>query len=271
LLYDKLDAPFGLVMISGPTGSGKTTTLYSCLSYIDKKTKNVLTVEDPVEYRLKGVHQMQVNEKIGLTFASGLRTILRQDPDVIMVGECRDGETAGMAIQAALTGHIVFSTIHTNDAVGVIPRLIDMGVEPFLVANSVSLCIAQRLVRRICRHCQTPEEGQSVLERLHNDAISDERLAALGIVVDPDLTYVTGRGCVHCRNTGYQGRQAVFEIFEIDQDARAEIVSPTFDANVMRRRARERGMTTLIGHGLMLIDEGMTTHSEVVRVLGEAY
>ena len=266
LLYDKLDAPFGLVMISGPTGSGKTTTLYSCLSYIDKKTKNVLTVEDPVEYRLKGVHQMQVNEKIGLTFASGLRTILRQDPDVIMVGECRDGETAGMAIQAALTGHIVFSTIHTNDAVGVIPRLIDMGVEPFLVANSVSLCIAQRLVRRICRHCQAPEEGQSVLERLHNDAISDERLAALGIVVDPDLTYVTGRGCVHCRNTGYQGRQAVFEIFEIDQDARAEIVSPTFDANVMRRRARERGMTTLIGHGMMLIDEGMTTHSEVVRV-----
>ncbi len=271
LLYDKLDAPFGLVMISGPTGSGKTTTLYSCLSYIDKKTKNVLTVEDPVEYRLKGVHQMQVNEKIGLTFASGLRTILRQDPDVIMVGECRDGETAGMAIQAALTGHIVFSTIHTNDAVGVIPRLIDMGVEPFLVANSVSLCIAQRLVRRICKHCQAPEEGQSVLERLHNDAISDERLASLGVIVDPDLTYVSGRGCVHCRNTGYQGRQAVFEIFEVDQEARAEIVSPTFDANVMRRRARDRGMTTLIGHGLMLIDEGMTTHSEVVRVLGEAY
>jgi type II secretory ATPase GspE/PulE/Tfp pilus assembly ATPase PilB-like protein len=271
LLYDKLDAPFGLVMICGPTGSGKTTTLYSCLSYIDKKTKNVLTVEDPVEYRLKGVHQMQVNEKIGLTFASGLRTILRQDPDVIMVGECRDAETAGMAIQAALTGHIVFSTIHTNDAVGVIPRLIDMGVEPFLVANSVSLCIAQRLVRRVCRHCQAPEEGQSILEKLHNDGISDERLTSLGIIVDPDLTYVTGRGCVHCRNTGYQGRQAVFEIFEINQEARAEIVSPKFDANVMRRRARTSGMTTLIGHGLMLIDEGMTTHSEVIRVLGEAY
>jgi type II secretory ATPase GspE/PulE/Tfp pilus assembly ATPase PilB-like protein len=271
LLYDKLDAPFGLVMICGPTGSGKTTTLYSCLSYIDKKTKNVLTVEDPVEYRLKGVHQMQVNEKIGLTFASGLRTILRQDPDVIMVGECRDAETAGMAIQAALTGHIVFSTIHTNDAVGVIPRLIDMGVEPFLVANAVSLCIAQRLVRRVCRHCQAPEEGTAVLERLHADGISDERLTSLGIVIDPDLVYVSGRGCVQCRNTGYQGRQAVFEIFEINQEARTEIVSPKFDANVMRRRARAGGMTTLIGHGLMLIDEGMTTHSEVIRVLGESY
>ena len=271
LLYDKLDAPFGLVMISGPTGSGKTTTLYSCLSYIDKKTKNVLTVEDPVEYRLKGVHQMQVNERIGLTFASGLRTILRQDPDVIMVGECRDAETASMAIQAALTGHIVFSTIHTNDAVGVITRLIDMGVEPFLVANALSLCIAQRLVRRVCQHCQAPEEGQAVLERLHNDGVSDERLASLGIVIDTDLTYVTGRGCVHCRNTGYQGRQAVFEVFEINQEARNEIVSPKFSADALRRRARASSMTTLIGHGLMQIDEGVTTHAEIIRVLGEAY
>ncbi|MEI8394247.1 MAG: ATPase, T2SS/T4P/T4SS family [Rhodospirillaceae bacterium] len=270
-LYEKLEAPFGLVMISGPTGSGKTTTLYSCLSYIDKKTKNVLTVEDPVEYRLKGVHQMQVNEKIGLTFASGLRTILRQDPDIIMVGECRDAETAGMAIQAALTGHIVFSTIHTNDAIGVITRMIDMGVDAFLVANALTLCIAQRLVRKICRHCQAPVEGAAILEKLADDGITSERLAELGIEIDAELNYVVGSGCVHCRNTGYQGRRAVFEVFEVTQEARSMIVSPNFSADELRRRARLNGMTSLIGHGLMLVDEGITTHAEVLRVLGESY
>jgi|GEM_PF-230283 len=270
-LYDKLEAPFGLVMISGPTGSGKTTSLYSCLNYIDKKTKNVMTVEDPVEYRLKGVHQMQVNEKIGLTFAGGLRTILRQDPDVIMVGECRDAETAGMAIQAALTGHIVFSTIHTNDAVGVITRLIDMGVDPFLVANALTMCVAQRLVRKICKHCQTSLDGAAVLDRLRDDGVSDERLEQLDIEIDADLSYVVGAGCVHCRNTGYQGRRAVFELFDVTHEARNMIVAPDFSADVLRKRAHEQGMTSLIGHGLMLVDEGITTHSEVLRVLGESY
>jgi len=271
LLYDKLGAPYGLVMISGPTGSGKTTTLYSCLGSIDKKAKNVLTVEDPVEYRLKGVHQMQVNDRIGLTFASGLRTILRQDPDVIMVGECRDTETAGMAIQAALTGHIVFSTIHTNDAVGVVTRLLDMGIDRFLVANALTLAIAQRLVRRVCRHCQTIVTGKQVRRALHNDGVSGERLEALGIDIEDDLTYVQGVGCVHCRNTGYSGRQAAFEVFEMTNAARNMILSPAFNADELRRMGRDSGMTTLIGHGLQLIEEGITTHAEVIRVLGETY
>ncbi len=271
LLYDKLGAPYGLVMICGPTGSGKTTTLYSCLGSIDKKAKNVLTVEDPVEYRLKGVHQMQVNDRIGLTFASGLRTILRQDPDVIMVGECRDTETSAMAIQAALTGHIVFSTIHTNDAVGVVTRLLDMGIDHFLVANALTLTIAQRLVRKVCGHCQTMVTGTELRRQLRGDGISAERLEALGIEIDDDLTYVQGLGCVHCRNTGYSGRQAAFEVFEMTNAARNMILSPNFNADELRRMARESGMTTLIGHGLQLIEEGITTHAEVIRVLGETY
>lgn len=271
LLYEKLNAPYGLCMISGPTGSGKTTTLYSCLGSIDKKAKNVLTVEDPVEYRLKGVHQMQVNERIGLTFASGLRTILRQDPDVIMVGECRDTETAAMAIQASLTGHIVFSTIHTNDAVGVITRLLDMGIDHFLVANALTLAIAQRLVRRVCPHCETQVPGAKVRRQLQDDGVSDERLASLGIEIDDDFTYVQGVGCVQCRNTGYLGRHAVFEVFEMTNAARSMILSPNFNADELRRAARDSGMTTLIGHGLQQIEDGITTHAEVIRVLGESY
>ena len=269
LLVDKINAPFGLIMISGPTGSGKTTTLYSCLGSIDKKAKNVLTVEDPVEYRLAGVHQMQVNDKIGLTFASGLRTILRQDPDVIMVGECRDSETASMAIQAALTEHIVFSTIHTNDSVGVVTRLLDMGIDAFLVANAVSVALAQRLVRKVCPHCRVEVMGSEVLQNLKADGISESRLAKLGIEIDPDIEYVHGVGCVHCRNRGYYGRQPVFEMFEMTHAARALVMSPTFNADDLRRLARESGMMTLVQHSLRLVEEGVTTHEEVIRVLGE--
>ena len=269
-LKDKISAPYGLIMISGPTGSGKTTTLYSCLGSIDKRAKNVLTVEDPVEYRLAGVHQMQVNEKIGLTFASGLRTILRQDPDVIMIGECRDMETAAMAIQASLTGHIVFSTIHTNDAVGVVTRLLDMGIDPFLVANSLSLAVAQRLVRRVCRHCQTTISGSSVLENLYKEGVSEERLNALGMDVDPDLTYIVGAGCIHCSNTGYLGRQAVFEVFEMTSEVRGMIMTDNFSADSIRKVALDSGMLTLVQHGLHFVDEGVTTHEEVLRVLGES-
>ena len=247
------------------------TTLYSCLGSIDKLAKNVLTVEDPVEYRLKGVHQMQVNEKIGLNFASGLRTILRQDPDVIMVGECRDQETASMAINASLTGHIVFSTIHTNDAIGVITRLLDMKIDPFLVANSVSIAVAQRLVRVVCRHCRTEVSGREVLDRLHEEGASDERLANLGMDVDADFFYVKGAGCMHCHNTGYLGRRAVFELFEMTSEARTMIMSPNFNADQLRTYSQGNGMETLISHGLHLVDEGETTHEEVLRVLGESY
>ena len=181
LILDKITAPHGLILISGPTGSGKTTTLYSCLSAADREHRNVVTIEDPVEYRLKGVHQMQVNEKIGLTFASGLRTILRQDPDVVMVGECRDAETARMAVQASLTGHVVFSTIHANDCVGVVSRLLDMQIDPFLVASALTLSISQRLVRIACKHCSVMVEGREVLRQLRAEGVSDEKMERLGL------------------------------------------------------------------------------------------
>jgi type II secretory ATPase GspE/PulE/Tfp pilus assembly ATPase PilB-like protein len=269
LLKEKIHAPYGLIMISGPTGSGKTTTLYSCLASMDKTSKNILTVEDPVEYRLKGVHQMQVNHKIGLTFASGLRTILRQDPDVIMVGEIRDNETASMAVQASLTGHVVFSTIHTNDAVGVITRMLDMDIEPFLVATSLSMAIAQRLVRKICIHCVMPISGHEVLTTLEEEGVSRGRLEALGIDVDADLDYVQGVGCNRCRNTGYQGRQAVFEIFEMTEEARALIMNRDVDASALKDLSKKKGMTSLIAHGMKLVEEEVTTVREVIRVLGE--
>lgn len=269
LVKEKIQAPYGLVMVSGPTGAGKTTTLYSCLGSIDKNRRNVLTVEDPVEYQVPGVHQMQVNAKIGLTFASGLRTMLRQDPDVIMVGECRDVETAQMAIQAALTGHVVFSTIHTNDAVGVVTRLIDMGIEPFLVASALSVTIAQRLVRKICPHCKTSVLGEEIIEQLNKDGISRERLGKLGIDIDPELDYAEGRGCPHCRGTGYMGRRAVFEAFEINRDVRTLITSSGFTETELRELAERSGMSTLIKHGLRLVDDQVTTFSEVIRVLGE--
>ncbi len=270
LLKDKLLSPFGLIMISGPTGSGKTTTLYSCLGSIDKTSKNVLTVEDPVEYQMAGVHQMQVNDKIGLTFASGLRTILRQDPDVIMVGECRDGETAAMAIQASLTGHVVFSTIHTNDAIGVVTRLIDMGIEPFLVASALSLTIAQRLVREICPHCRTAVSGAEILRVLQREGISPERLHELGIEIDTELDYAEGAGCKHCRQTGYGARRAVFEVFEIGENIRTLVADEHYSDSKLRRLAYNSGMTTLIEHGLKLVDDEITTFSEVIRVLGES-
>ncbi|MBF8271220.1 MAG: FHA protein [Magnetococcales bacterium] len=269
LLREKLAAPYGLVMISGPTGSGKTTTLYSCLGGMDRNRKNVLTVEDPVEYRMAGIHQMQVNSKIGLTFASGLRTILRQDPDVIMVGETRDGETASMAVQASLTGHIVFSTIHTNDAVGVITRLLDMGIEPFLVSTSLSLAVAQRLVRTICKHCRMSVSGQTILTQLQKDGITIERLKTLDIFIDPHVDYTQGSGCSRCRDTGYQGRRAVFEMFEMTDEARNLIMAGNVNSSQLKALAREKGMTTLISHGVRLVEEEVTTFEEVVRVLGE--
>ncbi|MGN7610456.1 ATPase, T2SS/T4P/T4SS family [Magnetococcales bacterium HHB-1] len=273
LLKDKIAAPYGMIMISGPTGSGKTTTLYSCLNSVDRRRKNVLTVEDPVEYKLDGVHQMQVNHKIGLTFFAGLRTILRQDPDVIMVGETRDDETAQMVVQSALTGHVVFSTIHTNDAMGVVTRLIDMNLEPFLVASALSLCVAQRLVRRICPHCKTWIKGRDILTQLEqNEGISEDRLAYLDIVIHPEENYMHGAGCARCRQTGYLGRVAVFELFDVNEEVRNLIVSPSFSkggTKELKKLAKEMDMTTLVRHGMKLVEDGKTTFNEVVRVLGE--
>ena len=268
-LLDKISAPHGLIMISGPTGSGKTTTLYSCLSALDRQRRNVLTIEDPVEYRLKGVHQMQVNDRIGLTFASGLRNILRQDPDVIMVGECRDADTARMAIQASLTGHVVFSTIHANDAVGVISRLLDMEIDPYLVATALSLPVAQRLVRALCPRCRTTVDGSEMQAMLRTDGVSDEKLQRMGIYIDPREACHHAPGCPHCRHTGYAGRQAVYEMFEITEPMRDLIAAKEFSGDDMRRLVREGGNVSIVENALVLVEEGITTYAEVVRVFGD--
>jgi type IV pilus assembly protein PilB len=269
LIIDKITAPHGLILISGPTGSGKTTTLYSCLSAADRERRNVVTIEDPVEYRLKGVHQMQVNEKIGLTFASGLRTILRQDPDIVMVGECRDAETAKMAVQAALTGHVVFSTIHANDCVGVVSRLLDMQIDPFLVASSLSLSISQRLVRMSCKHCSVMVEGREILRQLRADGVSDEKIARMGLHIDERMPCSQPTGCANCRHTGYSGRQAVFEMLETTSEMRKMIISGNHDIDELKRLAGQAGMTTMAQNGLQLVEEGRTTYAELFRVFGE--
>lgn len=269
LLLDKVSAPYGMIMLSGPTGSGKTTTLYSCLSSIDRVARNVVTVEDPVEYRLSGVHQTQVNESLGMTFANSLRTILRQDPDVIMVGECRDQDTAQMAVQASLTGHLVFSTIHANDAAGVVNRLLDMKVEPFLIANALSLVIAQRLVRVHCEHCAVTVEGREILSNLRAEGVSNARLARLGIEIDPEMPYASTVGCSHCRHTGYLGRQAVYELFSMTEDLRALVMEPGFQVARFRKAARDEGMLSMLDNATYLVEEGRTSFSEVIRVLGD--
>lgn len=269
LLLDKVSAPYGMIMLSGPTGSGKTTTLYSCLSSIDRVARNVVTVEDPVEYRLGGVHQTQVNESLGMTFANSLRTILRQDPDVIMVGECRDQDTAQMAVQASLTGHLVFSTIHANDAAGVVNRLLDMKVEPFLIANALSLVIAQRLVRVHCEHCAVTVEGREILSNLRAEGVSNARLARLGIEIDPEMPYASTVGCNHCRHTGYLGRQAVYELFSMTEDLRALVMEPGFQVARFRKAARDEGMLSMLDNATYLVEEGRTSFSEVIRVLGD--
>ena len=269
LLLDKVSAPHGLIMLSGPTGSGKTTTLYSSLTAIDRQRRNVMSIEDPVEYRLSGVNQMQVNERIGLTFAAGLRTILRQDPDVIMVGECRDVETARMAIQASLTGHVVFSTIHANSAVGVISRLLDMDVDPFLVATALSLPIAQRLVRLICSGCRAMITGQELLTILRADGVSEAKMQALGIDIDPRAPCLHATGCARCRHTGYLGRQAVFEMFEVSEGIRELIVAPTFSADAVHHAARRAGMVSMVENALELVSDDRTSFAEVIRVFGD--
>jgi general secretion pathway protein E len=248
--------PHGIVLVTGPTGSGKTTTLYAALDKINSPDRKIITVEDPVEYQMKGINQIAVKPKIGLTFATGLRHIVRQDPDVILVGEIRDLETAEIAIQAALTGHLVFSTLHTNDAPGAITRLQDMGVEPYLVASVLEGVLAQRLVRRICSACRAP------------DTPSPADLDALGIQAAADATLFRGKGCEECRNTGYRSRSGIYELFPITEDARSLILkrAPTRD---VRRYAIENGMITLRMDGWARACEGATTVEEILRVTQE--
>ena len=248
--------PHGIVLVTGPTGSGKTTTLYAALDKINSPDRKIITVEDPVEYQLKGVNQIAVKPKIGLTFATGLRHIVRQDPDVILIGEVRDLETADIAIQASLTGHLVFSTLHTNDAPGAITRLQDMGVEPYLVASVLEGVMAQRLVRRICAACRA------------TDSPSAGDLGALGIAGTAGVPLYRGRGCDECRGTGYRGRTGIYELFPITEDARSLILrrAPTRE---IRRAAVEAGMITLRLDGWAKACEGVTTVEEILRVTQE--
>jgi general secretion pathway protein E len=245
----------GIILVTGPTGSGKTTTLYAALSIINNSDINIITIEDPIEYRIEGIGQIQVNPKIDLTFANGLRSIVRQDPDVILVGEIRDLETAEIAIQAALTGHLVFSTLHTNDSASAVTRLIDMGIEPFLVTSSVISILAQRLVRTVCNECKaayTPDE-----ESLQNIGITSEMFAGKKIY--------EGKGCQGCLNTGYRGRSGIFEVMILD-DPIKNLILKTSDSNAIKRKAVEQGMTTLRQDGALKVVNGITTVAEVHRV-----
>jgi len=248
--------PHGILLVTGPTGSGKTTTLYAALDKINSPDRKIITVEDPVEYQLKGVNQIPVKSKIGLSFATGLRHIVRQDPDVILVGEIRDLETAEISIQAALTGHLVFSTLHTNDAPSAITRLQDMGVEPYLLSSVLEGVLAQRLVRRVCAVCRTP------------DTPSAADIEALGIDADPHAKLFRGRGCDECRGTGYRGRTGIYELFPITEDVRSLILRRASSREI-RRLAVDAGMVTLRQDGWARAVDGVTTIEEVLRVTQE--
>ena len=260
LLRDDLDMmdniirkPHGILLVTGPTGSGKTTTLYACLSKINDASKNIITIEDPIEYQLRGITQIQVNIKIGLTFAAGLRSMLRHDPDIMMVGEVRDLETAEIAIRVALTGHFVFSTLHTNDSTGAVTRLLDMGIEPYLLSSSVEAVIAQRLVRVICDKCK-----QKVLP--------DESLIR-DLKLDPSKkrVFYEGKGCESCKFTGFKGRTAIYEILVLDDDIR-DLVVRRAPMNEIKEAALKKGMRTLFNDGMVKVERGITTIKEVLRV-----
>ena len=248
----------GIILVTGPTGSGKSTTLYATLQELDSKQLNILTLEDPIEYQLPGISQTQVTEKKGMTFASGLRTVLRQDPDVIMVGEIRDEETARMAVQSALTGHLVFSTLHTNDAAGAVTRLLDLGIEPYLVASSLLAVLAQRLVRCICPNCKTTE------------TVTIQKLQELGLQgVSGEREIAHGAGCDKCLNTGYYERRGVFELLEVDESIRSLILQRA-EAAAIKKSSMNSGMTTLRQDATDKMLAGCTTLEEVTRVTDES-
>ncbi|MEE8484434.1 MAG: type II secretion system ATPase GspE [Nitrospinota bacterium] len=253
----------GIVLVTGPTGSGKTTTLYAVLGRINTKEKNVITVEDPVEYQVKGIGQMQVNAAIGLTFASGLRSILRQDPDIIMVGEIRDKETAAIAVQASLTGHLVFSTLHTNDSASAVTRLVDIGIEPFLISSSLSAVMAQRLVRVLCTHCKKPEAPSKALKNAEM-----EKLARDMPLAQTPAKVFKAAGCPECMDSGYRGRTSIFEFLGVNDTVRSLIVKGV-DANEIRQLAITGGMRTLRDDGLIKVAQGVTTLDEILRVTDE--
>jgi general secretion pathway protein E/type IV pilus assembly protein PilB len=252
-IFDQvLEMPHGIVLVTGPTGSGKTTTLYAALSEINDIARKIITIEDPVEYQLRGVNQIQVNTKSGLTFAAGLRAVLRHDPDVVLVGEIRDRETAEIAVQASLTGHLVFSTLHTNDAPGAATRLVDMGIEPYLVASSLEVVVAQRLVRVICEKCKTELPADQV-KRLRDQ---------FGSVLPPVLFH--GAGCRACQGLGYRGRQGIFELMAVSDEIRSQILRNA-PSHEIRKVATAQGMRSLREDGWRIVAQGRTTVDEVVQ------
>ncbi|KAA5541136.1 type II secretion system protein GspE [Roseiconus nitratireducens] len=250
----------GLILVTGPTGSGKSTTLYGALQEIDSEVLNVLTLEDPIEYKLEGISQTQVNEKKGMTFASGMRSVLRQDPDIIMVGEIRDSETATMAIQASLTGHLVFSTLHTNDAASAVTRLLDLGVEPYLVSSSLVASMAQRLVRKLCEHCKRPRRSGASIPAVPPEVLETHQIKSA------ELSGVyESVGCERCRGTGFRGRVGLFELLVID-DACRELIGNRANAASIRRAGLQSGLQLLSTDGLLKVHQGITTLDEVLRV-----
>ncbi len=249
---EQINLPHGILLVTGPTGSGKSTTLYSALAQIDSQTMNVSTVEDPVEYNLEYTNQVQVNEKTGMTFSAALRSLLRQDPDIIMIGEIRDGETARIAVQAALTGHLVLSTLHTNDAPSSVSRLVNIGIEPYLIAASLNGILAQRLVRRICSHCKEPYTAPENLRKYLDRA-----------KIEPSQLF-HGKGCDQCRNSGYAGRAGIFELLVVDEKFR-EIINQDASVNSMRRAFLASGWPTLFDDGLEKVRKGITTIDEILR------
>lgn len=253
LIKKMITKPNGIVLITGPTGSGKSSTLYAALSNLNDEGVNIITVEDPVEYQLNGINQIQVKEEVGLTFAAGLRSILRQDPDIIMIGEIRDTETAQIAVRASLTGHLVLSTLHTNSAIESVSRLQDMDIEPFLIASSLVGIVAQRLVRQICRDCSTVTEPSS-RER--------EIFEANGFVVDK---LRKGRGCAACGNTGYRGRLAIQELLPVDRELK-DLILKRASGYEIADYMKQAGHYTLVQDGLLKVLDGMTTTEEVLRV-----
>jgi type IV pilus assembly protein PilB len=269
VLVKSLESTQGMVLSTGPTGSGKSTTLYTLLGMINEEDINIVTLEDPVEYHMEGVNQSQVNAEVGLTFANGLRSILRQDPDVIMVGEIRDTETAELAVNAALTGHLVFSTLHTNDAFGAIPRLEDMKVEPFLISSSLSTIIAQRLVRRICQYCKEPQEIPEATVKEVVEALKKAPQAAFPKDFNLDkLNFSHGRGCVRCGNSGYKGRLVVAEVIEVT-DRMQDIITGGSKLAEIKAEAKRQGVLTMKEDGFLKAAIGMTTVEEVLRATQE--
>lgn len=252
--------PYGMILATGPTGSGKTTTLYSIIKELNTSEISIITIEDPIEYSLKGVDQIQVNTQTGLTFAQGLRSILRQDPNIIMVGEIRDEETAGIAVNAALTGHLLLSTIHTNDAATTLPRLLDMGIEPFLIASTVNIAIGQRLVRKICSSCRVEKK------------LNDAEFNSLKEVIRPEVfknnrNFFEGKGCAICED-GYDGRVGIYEVLEVTENIRESIMKRV-NSSIIQESAMKEGMTTMLEDGFNKAVEGITTIEEVLRIIHE--